>query len=156
MTVIDVLLNFRQALLSTLPAVEKVGVPWRRPDSYDEWDAVATALYNGLVIEVIRYSLRHELQQLFSMPQYDLLLESYAGLCVVEVSHPALQPGRYVFHAFGTSETPFDIVELRRVSDAGDPCESDLTSCPVEKVRFWVKLDQSLNDENMIEEVTIE
>jgi hypothetical protein len=32
MTTTDMLLNFRRALLGVLPAVEAVGIPWKRPE----------------------------------------------------------------------------------------------------------------------------
>jgi hypothetical protein len=155
MTVTDVLLNFRKALLAILPAVERVGIPWRRPDSYDDWDAVASALYNALVVEVFRWSVPSPSNELFRMPEYDCLLESYAGLCLLEVSHPAFQGGWYLFHSFGTDESPFDMIEVRRISESGDPCEQELTQCSVEGVSFRLRLDPLLNAGDTIEEIRI-
>lgn len=155
MTVTDLLLNFRQALLAVVPTVEKVGTSWRRLDAYDEWDAIASALFNALVFEVLRWSQPERLKERFRLPDYDLLLQSYAGLCVLEVVHPALPSGHHIFHAFGTRKSPFDVVELRRVSETGEPYEQDLTVCPVEGANFRLRLDPALNNGHVIEEVTI-
>lgn len=155
MTVTEVLLNFRQALLAILPTVEKVGIPWRRPDAYDEWDGIASALFKSLVFEVLRWSVRGPRKEEFRMPEYDLLLEGYAGLSILEVSHPALPSGRYLFHSFGTEETPFDVLELRRISDTGTPYEQELTLCSVEGCTFQLQLAQWLNGGETLEEIDI-
>jgi hypothetical protein len=155
MTVTDMLLNFRQALLAILPAVERVGIPWRRPDSYDDWDAIASAMFNALVVEVFRWHVRSSSNGLFRMPGYDLLLESYTGFCVLEVSHPALQGGRHLFHSFGTCDNPFDMIEVRRISETGDPFDQELTQCSVEGATFRLRLDPLSNAGETIEEIRI-
>ena len=57
MTVTSVLLNFRDSLRVLLPMVERVDIPWRRGDAYDEWDAITSVLFNKLVQEVLRWHL---------------------------------------------------------------------------------------------------
>ena len=155
MTITDVLLNFRQALLAILPAVERVGIPWRRPDAYDDWDAITSVMFNTLVVEVFRWSVASSTSGLFKMPGYDLLLESYAGLCVLEVRHAALQGGRHLFHSFGTHDSPFDMIEVRRISETGDPFDQALTQCSVLGATFQLRLDPSVNAGETLEEIRI-
>ena len=68
MTIASVLLNFRTALLAIVPAVERAGISWKRPDAYDEWDAIATTVFDKLVIEVLRWSLPEEERESFRGP----------------------------------------------------------------------------------------
>jgi hypothetical protein len=155
MTVAEVMLNLRRALLAVVPTVEAVGIPWCRPDAYDEWDAIAASLYNALVVEVLRWSLPEPLRAGFKLPEYDLLVPSYAGLCTVEVLHSLLPDGRNVFHAFGTSSEPFDMVEVRMVSSGGNPYGQELATCPVAGARLHLRLDPELSGSQLIEEVNI-
>lgn len=139
MTVTSVLLNFRNALLVLLPMVERVEIPWKRVDAYDEWDAITSVLFNKLVQEVLRWHLPEDNQADFNLPEYDLLLSTYAGLATLEVVHPSLQPGRWVFHAFGTDNDPFDVVEVRSLSADGRPASEGLKTCPVEGTIFLLR-----------------
>lgn len=140
MTVTAVLLNFRTALLALIPTVEKVGIAWKRPDAYDEWDAIASTLFEKLVVEVFRWALQEHSQEDFQLPSYDFLLPSYAGLATLEVAHPSLQHGRWVFHAFGTADEPFDVVEVRLLAEDGTPQLQELDACPVDGAAFRLQV----------------
>jgi hypothetical protein len=116
MNVSTAILNFSQALAATVPAFEKAGLPWRRPDAYDEWDDVATALFSALVTGVLRWQLPERFREGFAIPPYDLLLESYRDVATIEIVNIAAGAGdRYIFHALVTDHAPFDTVEFRRV-----------------------------------------
>ena len=131
MTVSEVVVNFRTALLNLIPAFEKVELPWRRPDAYDEWDSVASALFEALVSSVLASRLPESLRVAFKLAKYDLLLPEYATVSTIEVAAPLLPSGaRHVFHALGTSVEALDSLEVRRVSPDGQPCESDLLRVP--------------------------
>ncbi len=138
----EVVMNFREALRGLVPVMQKAGIPWKRPDAYDEWDSVATALFESLVVAVLSWSLSDEEREDFRVPEYDVLLESYRGLSTLEVKHAALLgSGRWVFHAFGTKDTPFDSVEVRGVSAAGVPTDEGLVLCPLEGAQFSLRLE---------------
>ena len=113
----EVILNFRAALRAVIPMVEKAGVPWKRPDAYDEWDSVATALFESLVVAALRWSLPEDEQEDFELPEYDLLRSSYQGLSAVEV----------------------ETVEVRHLSADGEPIGDVLRECPVEGVQFSLR-----------------
>ncbi len=119
--------------------VQRMDIPWRRGDAYDEWDAITSVLFNKLVQEVLRWHLPEDNQADFDLPEYDLLLSTYAGLATLEVVHPSLHPGRWVFHAFGTDSDPFDVVEVRFLSADGLPASEGLKTCPVEGAMFFLK-----------------
>jgi hypothetical protein len=143
MTVTETLLNFRRALLGVIAPVERVNIPWRRPDAYDEWDTIASALFGVLVVQILRWSLPATAQAQFRLPAYDLLLESYAACSVLEVEHPSLD-GAHIFHAFGTRVNPFDVVEVRRISEANTPERSKLVQCDLEHAEFFLRLTSLL------------
>lgn len=153
MTVTSVVLNFRAALLALVPMVERVGIPWKRPDAYDEWDAIASVLFEKLVVEMLRWSLPEYDQEDFQLPAYDLLLPTYANMGTLEVAHPSLRPGRWLFHAFGTDGEPFDLVEVRSVSVDGAPLSEELKVCPIDGAVFRLRIH---SDQGPIEEVEIQ
>ena len=135
-----IILNLRTALLAMVPVVERVGIAWKRPEAYDEWDAIASTLFQQLVVEVLRWSLPAEAREGFQLPQYDLLLPSYAASSWIEVTHQSLQTGPWVFNAFGTENEPFDVVEVRRVSVDGRPLSDGYETCPIDGARFGLRL----------------
>lgn len=140
MKVTDVLLNFRNALLQLIPVAEQVGIPWKRPDAYDEWDAMASVLFENLVEKVLCWSLESKRQESFQLPPYDLIQRSYTGYSTIEVCHPSLQPGRWLFHAFGTEGQAFDRIEVRQVSEDGDPFQEQLMTCGVNGAEFRLRI----------------
>ncbi len=103
MTVTSVLLNFREGLFVLVPVLERISMAWKRPDAYDDWDTIAATLFDKLVVEVIRWSLPDGAREDFRLPTYDLLFPTYSSASTLEVGHPLLPPGRWLFHAFGTS-----------------------------------------------------
>lgn len=150
MTVTSVLLNFRAALLSIVPMVEQVNIAWKRPDAYDEWDEIATTMFDKLVVDVLRWSLPEEIQEGFCLPSYDLLLPTYEEVSTLEVIHPSLPQGRWLFHAFGTDKVPFDVVEVRVLSEDSRPLADDLKTCPLDGSEFRLRLSQGAE---LIEEI---
>jgi hypothetical protein len=132
--------NFRAGLIGLLPSVERVGIPWKRPDSYDDWDDMVTAIYNGLVVEPIRWGLPAIDSEAFRLVDYDMLLPSYAGVSVIEVLPPDPAGTLRVFHALGTSREPFDIVEWRSVSPEGIPQSETLRTSPVDGIELRLRL----------------
>lgn len=140
MTVTDIILNFRSALLGIIPFVERVGIPWKRIDAYDEWDNIAAALYQALVVEPLRFSLHEEEQYKFNLPVYDLLLQDYTNSSIIEVLPPYSDRKIKIFHALGTSRSPFDLVEWRAVGPTGFPESELLETTPLKGARFALRL----------------
>jgi hypothetical protein len=136
----DLMYNFRAGLLGLLPSVERVGIPWQRPDAYDEWDNLAAAVYHTLIVEPLRSSLPEGEQQHFRLPEYDMLLSSYTGRSVIEILSPGSKSAIRVFHALGTAEAPFDVVEWRTVLLDGTPQSDSLESGPLEGTRFAIRM----------------
>jgi hypothetical protein len=91
----------------------------------------------------------------FRVPSYDLRLASYEGFSTLEVTHPSLPEGRWLFHAFGTEVEPFDLVEVRKVTEEGLPLVEDLDTCPVEGANFRLRLYQELRPSKILAEVGV-
>jgi hypothetical protein len=140
MTVTDLVTNFRAALLGVLPSVERVGIPWKRPAAYDEWDNLVEAMYQVLIVEPLRFSLPETERERFNLPGYDMLLPTYEGRTIIEVVPRRSDELIRVFHAFGTVRTPFDVVEWRAVESTGTPRSDVLETSPFEEARFALSL----------------
>jgi hypothetical protein len=152
MKVTSVLLNFRVALLTLVPIVERVGIPWKRPEAYDEWDSIVSVLFENLVVKILRWSLPENDQRGMQLPAYDLLLPTYADLSTLEVVHPSLQPGRWLFHAFGTESEAFDLVEVRPLAVDGSLLSGELKKCPIDGAVFRFRIH---SDQDPIEKIEI-
>jgi hypothetical protein len=138
-TVTELIKNFQAALVGLVPVAERLGIPWRRPDAYDEWDSLATAAYTCLVVTPCRWSLPATEQKGFRLPPYDLLLESYAGYNLIEVGSDSTPDVIHVFHALGTTHQPFDTIEWRSVDASGHPISGELGTCPLHEVRLSLR-----------------
>lgn len=142
MTAASVIGNFRDALLGVLPAVQAADIPWRRPDAYDDWDNIATALYDALVIESLRWEFPEGFLDEFKIPAYDMLLEDYGSYSWIEVlEHRG--PSVCVFHALSTDQEPFDQVEYRLVSPNGIPLSSELNTVSLDRAKFNLRLSEN-------------
>lgn len=151
MTVTDVILNFRAALVAVLPMVETLGIPWKRGDAYDEWDDLASCMYKQLVgnlLSAARVPFRGAPVRLAA---YDMMLPDYSQYATIDVQNMELGPGRWVFHAFGTDTAPFDVLEVRELSIDALPCSEELRTCSILGSRFLL----TLPDGSRIEQVPV-
>lgn len=151
MTATEVLLNFREALVALLPMAERVGIAWQRHSAYDQWDSIATHLYRRLVVEPLGRTGDPLDSEEFSLPPYDLLLRDYSGLSTVEVNHPELPSGRWIFHAFASDRSPFDVAELLEISYKGKVVTGDLRTIRYDRARFTLRVSNRVRDSDAIE-----
>ena len=152
MKVTSVLLNYRAALHALVPMVDRVGIPWKRPDAYDEWDTIASVVFENLVVKVLRWSLPESDHWQIKLPAYDLLLPTYADMSTIEVVHPSLRPGRWLFHAFDTESEPFDLVEVRPLAVDGSLLSEELNQCSINGAVFNFRI---YSNQDPIEEIKI-
>lgn len=155
MTITELVMNFRDGLLGLVPCFENVGIPWKRPEAYDEWDNCAAAVFQALVVEPLRSALPETEQERFGLPGYDVLLPTYAGLRVIEVM-PA-HPDRTirVFHALGTASSPFDVVEVRTVYQDGVPQSDALETVLLEDARFVIRVCANTAAAQVVEDIAV-
>ena len=155
MNITELVMNFRDGLLGLVPCFEHAGIPWKRPDAYDEWDNCAAAVFQALVVEPLRSALPETEQERFGLPEYDMLLPTYAGLRVIEVM-PARPDGTIrVFHALGTASSPFDVVEVRTVYQDGVPQSDALETVLLEGARFAMRICANSAIAQVVEDVAL-
>ncbi len=68
----------RSGLAVLIPVVERIGIPWNEDNAYDDWDTIASTLYEQLVVNTARNSV--EVTSGLEFPKYDLIYPSYDGL----------------------------------------------------------------------------
>jgi hypothetical protein len=139
MIITELVMNFRNGLLGLVPRFERVGIPWKQPEAYDEWDDCATAIFRALVVEPLRFALPEAEWDGFRLPAYDMLLPTYAGLRVIEVLPAQTDHSIRVFHRLGTVSRPFDVVEVRTINQNGLPQSNALETVPLEDARFAIR-----------------
>ena len=154
MNITDIIMNFRSGLRGLIPFFEEMGIPWKRPDAYDEWDNTASAIYQALVIEPLRSRLAESGQNDFDLPEYDLLLPDYSGKSIIELLPKNSENLMRVFHSFGTDSAPLDIVEYRIIGGTGLPHVDTLESTPLSDVKFGLRLYGDGFSADVIEEVS--
>lgn len=48
-TISELINIYRSALTSLMPCVDKLGVPWRMRESYDDWDNISACIFNNII-----------------------------------------------------------------------------------------------------------
>jgi hypothetical protein len=90
-TVTELLGLFREALLALVPIAERAKISWRDGEAYDDWDAIAAALFNNLVVRGLRYGDATLMQSEFT--QYDTVLPFYRSVAFISVDGPEIPKG---------------------------------------------------------------
>lgn len=97
------------ALRGIAPAAEAAGIPWREAEAYDEWDSMATQLFDVFVRRSIVEAVAHAPLQPLPLPPYDLRIESYEGYSAIVVDGGG--PVRFLFNRLLPGEGDFGLVE---------------------------------------------
>lgn len=136
---VDLLRNCRDALRALTPMCEFVRIPWHDGDAYDQWDVMANAVFETLVVDAIQWS--SEVDSSFKLAGYDMQLASYSSLSFLTVASGIDTFPHGAFLRFVTENRPFDSVLVNGLN--GD---FDFTGCqttiPVDDalVRLSVRL----------------
>lgn len=114
-SILETIEIFRESLLVLVPVVERAKIPWRNPDNYDDWDEIASTLFQSIVIGSIKSSAKG--RNCSEIIGYDVRVSNYKGICFVGT------PGgkyHYAFVCFQTNKKPFDECLFARVDENGD------------------------------------
>jgi hypothetical protein len=98
---------FRDALLALIPVFEEAGIGWRDQDQYDQFDKIASALFDSIVLEPIRYKkdiFGSALEMRYGYGEYVSTNDFFFS--VEDGERKTL--GK--FAEFGTKRNPFDII----------------------------------------------
>lgn len=97
----------QRAFRLLVPIANTLGVHWREPHNYDDWDIVASGIFGGFVLEAIQSST--DWNECAPLVSYDNRVVHYERMSFVAVgSNSEVQP----FICFETSVDPFDICLL--------------------------------------------
>jgi hypothetical protein len=117
-TITELVVTFSECLSALTPYVTRVGIPWKEPDNYDEWDAIASTLYSSIVVRTIAYMVKGE--SFAKLVPYDMSLSNYA----VTTFLFSRKFGRdAVFLRLETAVVPFDTAVFQRINPDGQPNE---------------------------------
>jgi hypothetical protein len=132
-----VIFIFRESLLAIIPFFEQLRTPWREPEAYDEWDDVASALFNGLVKSSMIHGVPIEETDGIAIADYDLLLDDYSRVSFFSLKHLDNQKGALcLFHSFATALRPLDTIRYRRVGSDGRVLDPRIETCSIEDALF--------------------
>lgn len=121
--------------------MEAAKIPWREGEAYDEWDSIAEALFQGIVVNNVRLS--KEFTEELEMPKYAMMYESVRGFVRIVVEDKS-QPGKsFLFFSFETGEKPFDTVRYLAVDADGKVNEREQSTCPFHDARFFFVTDKN-------------
>jgi hypothetical protein len=97
---------FRESLNSVIPSMEKGKIPWRKGESYDEWDDISHSLYKAL----IKTNLYKELEK-SNLVNYDGYYENYSKYDYLLVKSKVYLDNSLVFYNFISKNEPHDYLE---------------------------------------------
>jgi hypothetical protein len=141
---------FHDALAAVAPVLERARIHSDLPRAYDEWDAIAQALFHNVVVRSIQWSDEVHLD-LADKGLFDL--GQYATLGAVSAASPHLivrnaSNGEWhMFHAIVSRQRLFDSVQVLK------PGEMTPTETPYETARFALRIPSR---DEVIEKLTIQ
>jgi hypothetical protein len=129
---------FQEALLALLPAMERAHIRWREPDAYDDWDEIAEALFNNIVVRSIAWTSPDAEAPM--VPRYNMVYEHYATMSFIEVvTAGKRRPPYLLFHSFSSTTAPFDTVKCRAIDATGTVIGEDFVCLPADRARFQLQ-----------------
>ena len=155
-TVTELMFVFRDSLRALVPCAERLKMPWRDAEAYDDWDNIAEALYRNMVINSIEYWAWTTADATLVVPNYDLRYPTYADKSFIEVAQPVPDPGFYhIFLAFRTVEDPFDTVSYQ-VSGEDLAIAAVLCESPAESAEFRFVWRKESGERQRVSSLTVE
>jgi hypothetical protein len=96
MTLTELLGVYRSAVLTLIPVVTRIHMPWKDGESYDDWDVIAESLWKGIVVGAISDALHAE--RALDLPRYGFSYDVYASqdLLVVDSQSELLVVQQFV------------------------------------------------------------
>jgi hypothetical protein len=142
-TVGDLVGAFGECLRALTPLLPEVGSEWEDAKQYDDWDAIAGALYSSIVASSVAYAV--EGQPFERLVPYGHRLPTYTGrshLYCRELGQSA------VFLRLETTSVPFDMAAFCGVDAAGAPT-GRIERAPLTGVGFAARLRSSQGERDV-------
>lgn len=136
MLVKDLILNFRLSLIDMVPRFDFIDSPWKMPEASDEWDHLAQAIYEAIVVEPLRSSLPEEDWEQFRTPKYETWVD-LSEMSIIEVLSPSDHSDTRAFVYLSTDKELFDTVGWVSTTKLIDKDGSRQTGkCNLQDARF--------------------
>lgn len=136
-TIQELLLIFREALVSLIPSMEKAKIPWRDPDAYDDWDSIALQIFSSIV----ENTCREVIDGAFPMPQYGIAMGDYSESSFIDVSSTDNKFSNCALICLTTRNLPFDTVRFQTL-DSATRKGIAITEIPWESARFGLSVNK--------------
>jgi len=136
-TIQELLLIFREALVSLIPSMEKAKIPWRDPDAYDDWDSIAMQVFSSIV----ENACREVINDAFPIPQYGMTMGDYSELSFIDVSSRDSRVVNCVLICLTTKDLPFDTVRIQTL-DPATRRGMTITEIPWESAQFGLSVNK--------------
>jgi hypothetical protein len=133
-TLDELMAIFRDGLIALVPIAERARIAWHDAEAYDDWDRIAEAVFQSVVVDAIENSNAGPLQR--PLAKYGFVGQPHAAMSVIQVAHASMGVSSdLAFIDFGSNDTPFDTVRAERMLDGS----SDLITLPFGEARFLLK-----------------
>lgn len=150
----ELIRNFRRSLVALVPCVEAVRIPWTDAEKYDEWERLAAAAFESLVVFPIRTSIEEKLWEQITFVPYEMLQPNYARVSFIEVS-PSSGAEARVFYGLSTEREPFDTCRWYRVAPDGRVLSRDQGQSPLADVKFRAVIRLKGEEVRMLDDVDL-
>jgi hypothetical protein len=118
-SITELIVTFSECLAALTPYMSKLGIEWKEPNNYDDWDNIAAEIYSSVVVRSVAYTVEGE--YFARLPPYDTVLPNYGDTSFLF----SPQFGREaVFLKLESSDMPFDTAVFCRLSPDGRPTKA--------------------------------
>jgi hypothetical protein len=153
-TITELLGIFRDGLIALLPIAERAHIPWKEHEAYDDWDAIATTLFEQVVLRSVRWSLAENQAEQLSLAPYDMAMDSYSSLSTLVIGRDGRPGETLVFCAFATQVTPFDTVKCRAYDPVSGAAIGEAT-VPWHGARAHLRYHTSSGDSRIVDALCV-
>ncbi len=135
-TVTQTLGLLREAIVALVPIAEKAQMPWRDGEAYDDWDAIASCLYDSIVVRTI--CCAKEAEQGIALPKYDMVYPSYKDAFILVEGDGVPEGVLAAFVGFAGTSPEFGCVKWVKVHASGHAHDQKIESSPYDGCQFYL------------------
>ena len=128
---------FRQSLSALAPIVEQAKISWREAEAYDDWDSIASNLFENIVLNSLRFSQEVAFEP--KIPEYDIILPSYKGFDIISVEGDDIPANtRAAFIGLAGTSPNFSTVKWLEVDSNGETPNQEVRMAKFGQSRFFL------------------
>jgi len=131
----------RSGLAALVPVVERLAIPWTDGDAYDDWDQIASTLYEQLVVNTCRSAI--EVGDMVDFARYDMIHPSYEPLAHFVVASQLTSDVLGVFVGFAGIDREFTRVKYAVCGSDGAIDTTTTRNVRFSECRIWLRLPGS-------------